>query len=560
MTSRNKIYPTDIFFGKGHREERIFQSTDFSRVKYYVDECCSKLVDIHKNHKLEIHFLQVSAEEGAGRITFSSSGRVLRVFSGNEFGILLKVEYEKKLFTVWLPSASVKCHFDKFQRMSAPEEPFLPWHWEVDTGIQLHLFLLGMPGEQANVPYVLIEDENGEFIETIKSLNTVEQCLYRKSDWFFANKPSDIWKYLINGSIYDPRGHKGMNKRYKCQQCAYTWWSYFGFLNRETGKKLYDVMQNVIAYSVLLDMSPKGEWGHGFWTDEMETHARFHLDGIHLLISQHEKTDESIWVEAAERGMTFVVGHLMEQLDDGNLWFLHDTTEFKDKRIHFQSTLFGKSSGNSLCINTHVQALTVLYRLRHVIPQNTIYAEMLEKGVNSLKRVLEHQPADALYKIFLFMWMKLRKKSRSKAEIVMHAVLTRGVKKALWAVRRQFPRLAYPGGWIDRDLTISCFSENYQVTNLKDFLTLYQQMRLTWLVPYIKNNFVVLRKFLLRLGLTNALDSSPYYIEFMDVLYMYDRSIEKIDPEEIKEAQKTIFRETGGYSVDCSASELVRGK
>ncbi|MGB4973954.1 MAG: hypothetical protein WBO32_14905, partial [Cyclobacteriaceae bacterium] len=258
MTSRKKIYPTDIFFGKGHKEESIFHSPGFARVKYHIDECCSKLVDIHKNHKMEIHFLQVSSEDGPGRVTFSSAGRVLRVFSGNEFGTLLTVEYEKRTFTVWLPSASVKCHFDQFQRMSAPEESFLPWHWEVNTGIQLHLFLSGMPGEQTNVPYMVIEDENGEFIEEIKSLNTVEQCLYRKSDWFFANKPSDIWKYLINGSIYDPRGHKGMNKRYKCQQCALAWWSYFGFLNRETGKKLYDVMQSVIAYSILLDLSPEG--------------------------------------------------------------------------------------------------------------------------------------------------------------------------------------------------------------------------------------------------------------------------------------------------------------
>ncbi|MGB5056194.1 MAG: hypothetical protein WBO24_17520, partial [Nitrospirales bacterium] len=302
------------------------------------------------------------------------------------------------------------------------------------------------------------------------------------------------------------------------------------------------------------------EWGHGFWTDEIETHTRFHLDGIHLFISQHEKTGEFLWIEAAERGMAFVSDHLMEELDDGSLWFLHDTTEHKDKRIHFQSTLFGKSHGNSLCINTHVQALTVLYRLKHVIPQNTKYAEMLEKGLNALQRVLEHQPAEALYKFFIVMWTKIRKKPRSKAEIVMHAVKARSIVKVFWTVRRNFPRLAYPGGWIDRDLTISCFSENYQVTNLKDFLTLYQQMPLSWLVPYIKNNFVALRKFLYQFGLTNALESSPYYIEFMDVLYMYDKYIEKIDHEEIKNAKETIYRQTGGHSVDFYASELVRDK
>ena len=305
-------------------------------------------------------------------------------------------------------------------------------------------------------------------------------------------------------------------------------------------------MQYFIAYSVLLDMSANGEWGHGYWSDEMETHARFHLDGIHLLISQHEKTGESLWVESAERGMSFVAEQLMEKLDDGSLWFLHDTTEHKDKRTQFQSSLFGKSPGNSLCINTHVQALTVLYRLVHVFPQNKIYSEMFEKGLNALHRVLEHQPAETLYRIFIFMFMKSRRTHESLVEKVVNAVKVRSIKRGFWVVRRQFPRLVYPGGWIDRDLTISCFNEIYQMSNLKDLLTLYQQMPLSWLVPYIKNNFNFLRKFLFQLGLKNALESSPYYIEFMDVLYMYDKYIEEIDHEEINCVKEAIYRQTGG--------------
>lgn len=560
MSLRSTAYPADIFFGKADKGEYLFQAPDFVRTEYRLDEYCSKLVDVHIQHKMEIHFLQVSSAEGPARITFSSAGRVLKVFSGNEFGMLLIIEYAKKRYTVWLPSAGMKLHFDQFQRLQCPEDAWVPWQWVVDSGIRLELLLSGIPGERAIVPYMLIEDNNAEYIEEIRLLQTVERDLYRKSDWFFANKPSDIWKYLINGSIYDPRGHKGMNKRYKCQQCAYTWWSYFGFLKMETGKKLYDTMQDVMAYSVLIDLSPHGEWRHGFWTDDMEIHARFQLDGIHLLISQYEKTGNSLWVKAAERAMGYVAEHLMDHFDDGSLWFLHDTTEHQDTRTHFQSTLFGKSPGNSLCINTHVQGLTVLHRLRRAIPQNPIYGEMFEKGVTALKRVLEHQPADAIYRVFLAMWIKIRKKPKSKAEIVMHAVMTRSIIKVFWAVRRRFPRLAYPGGWIDRDLTISCFSENYQVTNLKDFLTLYKQVPLPWLLPYIKDNFDVLRKFLCQFGLTNALESSPYYIEFIDVLYMYDKIIGEIDEEEILNAKEAVRQKVNGTSVDYVASELVRGK
>ena len=436
MDLRSIVYPTDIFFEKTENEEKIFKSLHFERKGQVLGRCCSKLIDVHVKQKVEVHFLRVSSETGPTNIRFSSAGTVLKLFHGGEFGVVLIVDSKGKKYTVWLPSAGEKFRFDESHRIIMSEASFLSCHWEFNSDIQLNLFLSGVPEERAIVPYMIIEDESEEFAAEIKSLGAAEKCLYRKTDWFFARKPSDIWGYLINGSIYDPRLYKGIDKRFKCQQCAFSWWSYFGFLNKETGKKLYDILQSFIAYSVLLDMSSKGEWGHGFWSDEMETHARFHLDGIHLLISQYEKNGESLWVEAAERGMAFVAEHLMEQFDDGSLWFLHDTTEHKDKRIHFQSSLFGKSPGNSLCINTHVQALTVLNRLVPIIPENKKYSEMLENGIHALHRVLEHQPASALYNIFIFMFMNSRRKHQSLVEKVVNAVKVKSIKRGFWFVRR----------------------------------------------------------------------------------------------------------------------------
>jgi len=561
MKTNSKMYPVDIFFEKS-KEEKIFHANGFERVEYVFDEFCSQLVDVHEKQGVGIHYLRVTSEDGSTNVRFSSRGTVLNVFQGSDFGMLLTVGYENRTYSVWLPVACGQFRFDKYQRISAVEDSSLPYLWEFNSGIQLDLFLSGNPGERAIIPYMIIDNSHEQFIEEIKFLSKVERCLYRKTDWFFAQKPSDIWGYLINGSIYDPRSRKGIDKRFKCQQCAFAWWSYFGFLYKETGKKLYDIMQNFIAYSVLLDLSAKGEWGHGYWSDAIETHARFHLDGIHLLISQHEKTGEPLWVEAAERGMAFVTEHLMEQLDDGSLWFLHDTNEHREKHIHFQSTLFGKTPGNSLCINTHVQALTVLYRLVDTIPHNKIYSELFEKGVKALQRVLAHQPAETIYRMLMFVLMKskTKRKPQSLLERAINGIVVRIIKKMYWAVRRQFPRLVFPGGFIERDLTLGCFVDNYQITNLKDFLTLYRQVPLPWLVPYIKNNLVFLRKFLSKWGLTNALDSSPYYIELEDVLYMYDKHIEKVNPEEMNTVKETIYLQAGGYSVDYYASELVRGK
>lgn len=560
MTTEKKQYHSDVSFAKT-KEKIVLASNGFKRVEQFSNVLYSQLVDIHLKYNVKVYFLNISLEDAPKKIKIIDGITVYHALESSEFGILLKANLEKRKYTVWLPVAPKMLLFDKHQRITHSSEPRLSYKWETYPNIKLDLLQPGQIGEMAVVPYIILEDPNGQYFDEIKSLNSVEQRLYRKSDWFFAKTPSDIWNYMINGSIYDPRTQKGIDKRFKCQQCAYAWWSYFDFLYKETGKKVYDIMQNEVAYSVLLDMSAEGKWEHGYHSDTIETHARFHLDGIHLLISQYEKTDEPMWLEAAERGITFVSKHLMEELDDGNLWFLHDTIEYSRKH-QFKSTLFGKTQGNSLCINTHVQALTVLYRLRHLIPDKEIYSEMFGNGVKALRRVLDYQPGEPIYRLLMFMIMKY--KTRRSAQSIMgklrNALEGLIIPGIYWSVRRQFPRIVYPGGFTERDLTRCFFSDRYHITNLKDFLTLYQQVPSPWLRSYIENGVTFVRNFLVKLDLTNALASSPYYIELIDILYVYDKLIERVKPEEMNSVKEAIYQQTGGYSLDYYTSELVRGR
>jgi hypothetical protein len=324
-------------------------------------------------------------------------------------------------------------------------------------------------------------------------------------------------------------------------------------------------MQDEISYTVLLDMAPNGEWGHGYWSNEIETHARFHLDGIHLLISQYEKTGEQLWLEAAERSMSFVFEHLMEHLDDGSPWFLHDTIE-DHHRHHFQSTLFGKTPGNSLCINTHIQALTVLYRLSRMNPEKTMYLEKFENGVRALRRVLDSQPGEVWYKILMNRLMK--RKTRKSAQSVIGKLrnVLRNVLEGFllprffWFVRRRFPRIVFPGGFTERDLTLSFFSHRYHIINLKDLLSLYQLTPTLWLRDYIEQAFGFVSRFLLYTDIKRAVAASPYYIEFVDILFLYSKLIGAVPSEEIRRTEEAIFHQTGGYSLDYASSELVRGK
>jgi hypothetical protein len=244
---------------------------------------------------------------------------------------------------------------------------------------------------------------------------------------------------------------------------------------------------------------------------------------------------------------------------------LHDTIENsnKSKPLHFKSTIFGKTAGNSLCINTHVQALTVLHRLHVTAPDKRIYGDHFEGGAKALLRVLNHQPAEQLYKPLMFWIFKnLEKRILTNSKWIkrMFFLEFRIIEKIYWSVCRHFPRLAQPGGFIERDLARTIASDNYHVINLKDLLTLYQQVPFTWLRPFIVDGIIFVRNLVNDLTVINALERSSYYIELLDVLYLYDKLIEQIPSEEINSLKEKIFYQTGGLSLDYYASELVIGR
>ena len=560
MTTENKQYHSEISFIET-KERVVLASDGFKRVEQLSNGLCSQLVDTHLECNVTVHFLTISLEDAPKKINVFEGLVIYHVVESSEFGILLKANLEKRRYTIWLPVVPKVLLFDKHQRIIHSNELPLRCKWEITPRLKLDLLQPGQIGEMAIVPYMTLEDPNGQFHEEIVSLTSVERLLYRKSDWFFAKTPSDIWNYLISGSIYDPRIQKGIDKQFKCQQCAYTWWDYFGFLFKETGKKVYEILQNEVAYSVLLDMSIKGEWGHGYHSDEIETHSRFHLDGIHLLISQYEKTGEVLWLDAAELGMGFIFSNLVDKLDDGSVWFLHDTIEFSRKH-KFKSTLFGKNPGNSLCINTHVQALTVLCRLRHLMPDKNIYSQMFEDGARALRRVLDYQPVEPIYRLLMFMLIKYKTTRRSKLIIgkLRNVLMGLVIPRVYWFVRRKFPRIVHPGGFTERDISRVFFSDRYHITNIKDLLTLYQLEPFPWLRSYIENGVAFVRKFLDKSDLITALTLSPYYIELIDILYIYDVLIAHVTPEEMDSVKDAIYQQSGGYSIDYYASELVRGK
>ena len=535
----------------GQNAKSIFTLPFFKRFEINFSENISCLIDFHPNIKAYVFFFRIKNINGSINIDLSSFGTHHEIAHNLKFNLLLNFENDGDNSLIWIPQIYSQICLDNFQRISLSNKntPLYSWTWLPNN--QLKIKDLVETRGITVIPVVVFEKVEKEFFRKCQSVDGSESRLYLKSNWFYASRPNDIWNYLINGGVYDPRADSTIKKQFKCQQCANAWWNYFGFLFKKTQNKIYDFLQNEIACSVLIGISPQGEWGHGFWSDDLETHSRFHLDGIHLLLSQYEKTGDTVWMDAAEKGMGFVTEFLAEQLADRNIWFLHDTLELK-KKPRIKSELLGKSIGNSLCINTHVQTLSVLYRLFNLLPDKQKYVDAFDKGIRALRLVFEHQPGEFIYR-FVLEWLtkyNSLKRSPKRSIQVKNAIIHRFLAKIYWPIVRFFPRIIHPSGFIERDLTLSMLSDRYHVINLKDLLTIYHQQPTEWLRPYIIKGMNILRRYVTNKSLADALQRSPYFIETIDIYYLYDKCIERIDNDEFKEIENVISTQTGGYSLD----------
>lgn len=556
----------------------IYTSSDFERLQQNFGVGCSQIVDSHFNHGVSICYLQIPTGEAQKSLDMKSTGVVREIVEGIEFGTLIKLDLESKLFTVWIPPSPIQfgysirrydelqswfptiteiLYFDKHGRISSTGGSIASVQWQHYPHLKISV---SVPAETNSgtivLPYLLIEDPLNNFFEEISKLSEVEKRLYRKTSWFYPRKPADLWNHLINGSLYDPRFSDKIRKRFKCQQCAYTWWSYFSFLKQETQKIIYDALQDEIAYSILIDIETDGQWKHGYTSDKIETHVRFCLDGVHLLLSQYQKTSASLWLSSARESMNYLLENFVEEMQAERVWFLHDSLEGLETSHYFKSRLFGKSVGNSLCVNTHVQAMTVLYRLDKFLPHEKIYQELFQKAAQSLKMVLEYQPADWLY-AFLSKWVwnyRTANSSQSRVRKILAPFEYLTIRLIYWLVRSQFPRIVMPNGFIERDLTVSFAPDGYHIINLKDLLTLYKQEPFPWLTQYIQDGVELVRK----IDLICVLDKDSQYIEWIDTLYMFSTLIEHIPSQEMEKIEQQINQVTGGYSIDHCASELVR--
>lgn len=405
----------------------------------------------------------------------------------------LFVTDDNRELLLWLPVAPVARIYDAQDRITSEEE--LPF--ERTTGTDgASLQIRGVEKRRIEFCAFVFTRDYHWLSEQLDLTCPVEARRVVHNTWFRYEGINSVWNHLANGRLYHPM-EPGRGHRWQCQLCANTLYNQVVFLAEKTNKAIYNIMADIIAYSVMLSLPADGRWRHGSVTEILETHFRLQLDGIHLLLSYYEMTKRDIFLSKAEKAAQYLLG-MGEELSGRNIWFLHDTLErnMSHCRLFYTSLIksnyFGKSESNTLCLNTHIWTLTVLHRLKRLCPEQAEYEDYFDRGLKTLREVMQSKRGSfAYYPVYLVRdilvnWAGRAKVRTAKKVLVRYEKFLK--RRVLPGLKKVFPRVYMPNGFIERDLTATRLSNIYHIVTLKDLLVLYGQTHTGWVLKIVKKS------------------------------------------------------------------------
>jgi hypothetical protein len=526
-------------------ETVLFESTVFVRRLIRLSSRCEIVCDSLPEDEIEIRFLRWTPKDRNATASFSFAADSSGFLSDERMGTLLTKGTEREAPVLWMPRAIVAGRMDRHERLKTVDDAEVESWWELDEAPKFHLRLSAAEDVTVYLPMVAFAEGAAVRPADLFQLSEVELQRYLKSDWFDASSPADLWKYYVDARIFDPRD--AGRGRFRCQQCAMAWWSYLVALHNQTGKKHYRSLAQAVAWSVRADLEPDGSWRHGFWRDSPEVHSRMLWDGVRLLLSEHELSPHKDLLAAAEMATGFAVENLTEELDGGRLWFLHDSEEGSDP-LRMPEPVLGRSARNSLCLNTHVQALCVIAQMQRITGGGQ-FVEEYRRGMGALKAVLglacDQGPLRIVDRILpsLLSWKIPHGFDERLLRFVAYRVLVIGY----WWARKRHPCLVFPSGYIDRDLGRTILADEYHVVNLKDLCELQRLDPQPWLEEVISGAI----RFATSLDFRRSLERHPIWAEWVDVLELTELGND-IDRSEVG---ATVVDVLGGRPLDAMCAE-----
>lgn len=456
---------------------------------------------------------------------FSEEKSLEFIFAGAEIvshhqSRLITYAKQQKLF--WIPKDPAWRFYDANGRIEGKTDlAFEVTSQPKGAGLRI----TGKPPGRVEFSLILFSKNIESAGNELFDFSPVELRKVGKSVWFYYETIKDVWDYFINGTVFNSR-HQLEKKGWQAQTVAFTLYYYLEFLYNQTAKQIYKQLCEFIAYSVMLSLPLDNRWRHGIWTDIMETHTVHQVSGIHVLLSYYERTGRDVFLQKAKSATDYLIS-LAENLADEGVWFLHDSleTNMQDARLHYKrltpSGAFGKSASNTLTLNSHIWTLTALHRMGR-FHSSEKYREYSEKGLGSLKKVLQASPCSVLFSCIYWprdLLIKLSLKTKNKViRTLLRKYGDRLKQYVLPFLKAKLPRLVMPNGFTERDLCCTSLSNCYHILNVQDMLMLHHQRPQPWLLGTISRSV----RYTVDTGLAKHLAlSDSRATMFLGVLLMY---------------------------------------
>ena len=480
----------DLFrLSKDIRSEPIIRSSVFSRTRVDLpsatllrddfsegDGPCCLFIRLSPAESRVVHFIL----EGAQRLVSSESG-----------GWLLQSSEENEP-SYWIPQPPRLRTFDGEQRILL-EEPASIVGFNASAG-KLAVTIWAPEGFYLDWVVWRLPAGIPDLCSELCNLLSVErQRAYLWSSQSVYRSPADLYLHLINGNIYQNARAWPRKWKFCCELDAYELYVWLSGLELATGKHLYSLLRRQILFSVIARQSRSGAWRHGEWTDQNECHYRFHNGALLLLENACDEWTDGLVRESLAKGAEFIASRTDETAL--GLWFLHDSLEDSADAMDAMykqtgsivpgfgawkpSHTLGKSPTNKMILNTHVDTTITLDRYREATG-DTQYHSLVASARLATRALLALRPAEILYRA-VYWAVGLTLLPAAQARRLPWPV--RALKRMTWMylvprlyrLKRLFPRLVMPGGFIDRHLSPPHFDAKYHAVNVMDLVRYWRR-------------------------------------------------------------------------------------
>ena len=184
---------------------------------------------------------------------------------------------------------------------------------------------------------------------------------------------------------------------------------------------------------------------------------------------------------------------------------------------------------------------------------NEAYRDSYDLGLKALIQLLDHQPANfwfSLLEKYMLFYENRRNVAKSPYMLGIYSVQRLVAHRLYWKIMRKYPRMVYPSGFIERDLSFSEMSKRYHILNVKDLLSLYKDDPNKVILSYIKGGVAYIKTEFKTKSLEKHLTESPFFIEYEDVLYLFGKLVKPVKPEDLESCERSIINTLGGVSLD----------